>query len=74
MEAIVTAAVSLLLAGGALTAAMYFGVEQRLRDSLGFIPWIDWPDFLSALVVVAILAPILTLLPTLLVTRKYLKV
>jgi cell division transport system permease protein len=74
MEAIVTAAISLLLAGGALSAAMYFGVVQRLQDSLGFIPWIGWSDFANALVVVAVLAPVLTLLPTLLVTRKYLRV
>jgi cell division transport system permease protein len=74
MEALVTAAVAAVLAGGALTAAMYFGVEERLRESLGFIPWIDWTNFTNSLVVVVILAPILTLLPTLVLTRKYLKV
>lgn len=74
MEAIVTAAIGLVLAGGALAGLMYFGVEERLRESLGFIPWIDWSEFANAMLVVAILAPILTLLPTLVVTRKYLKV
>jgi cell division transport system permease protein len=74
MEALVTAAVAAVLAGGALTAAMYFGVEERLRESLGFIPWIDWSNFVNSLIVVAVLAPILTLLPTLVLTRKYLKV
>ncbi len=74
MEAVVTAAIAAVLAGGALTAAMYFGVEQRLRESLGFIPWIDWSNFVNAVIAVAILAPILTLIPTLVLTRKYLKV
>jgi cell division transport system permease protein len=74
MEALVTAAVAVVLAGGALTAAMYFGVEERLRESLGFIPWIDWPNFVSSIIAIAILAPLLTLLPTLVLTRKYLKV
>lgn len=74
MEALVTAAVAVVLAGGALTAAMYFGVEERLRESLGFIPWIDWPNFVNSIVAIAILAPLLTLLPTLVLTRKYLKV
>lgn len=74
MEALVTAAIGLVLAGGALAAAMYFGVEQRLRESLGFIPWIDWSNFVSSIIAVAILAPILTLIPTLVLTRKYLKV
>lgn len=74
MEALVTAAVAAVLAGGALTAAMYFGVEERLRESLGFIPWIDWTNFVNALIAIAIIAPLLTLLPTLVLTRKYLKV
>lgn len=74
MEALVTAAIAAVLAGGTLTATMYFGVEGRLMDSLGFIPWIDWPEFASSLIAIAVLAPILTLLPTLVLTRKYLKV
>jgi cell division transport system permease protein len=74
MEAVVTAVISFVLASGALTAAMYFGVVEDLQNSLGFIPWIDWSEFARAIVVAAILAPALTLLPTLLLTRKYLKV
>jgi cell division transport system permease protein len=74
VEALVTAAIALVLSVGALSAAMYFGVEQRLSNSIGFIPWIHWSNFTVAVVAVAILAPILTLLPTLVLTRKYLKV
>lgn len=74
MEALVTAAVAAVLACGTLTATMYFGVEGRLMDSLGFIPWISWTEFMNSLVAVVILAPILTVLPTLVLTRKYLKV
>jgi cell division transport system permease protein len=59
--------------GGTLAAAMYFGVEQRLQQSVGFIPWISWPSLWYAMIRVAILAPILTLVPTLLVSRKSLK-
>jgi cell division transport system permease protein len=74
LEALLTAAISIVLAGGVLTATMYFGVEQRLRDSLGFIPWIDWSNFWVALIVIAIVAPIVTVIPTLLVSRRSLKV
>jgi cell division transport system permease protein len=74
MEALVTAAISLVLSLGALGAFMYFGVDQWLSEELGFIPWIDWADTTTCIAVVAILAPVLTLLPTLVVTRKYLKV
>ncbi|KQW49287.1 cell division protein FtsX [Nocardioides sp. Root1257] len=74
MEALVTAAISLVLSLAALGGFMYFGVDQWLSEELGFIPWIDWADTTTCVLVVAILAPVLTLLPTLVVTRKYLKV
>jgi cell division transport system permease protein len=35
---------------------------------------VGWPEYLIAVLVVAILGPLLTLLPTLALTRKYLKV
>ena len=74
MEALVTAAIALVLSVGALVAFMYFGVEGWLTDQLGFIPWIDWSNVTTPIVAMAILAPVLTLLPTLVLTRKYLKV
>jgi cell division transport system permease protein len=74
MEALVTAAVSVGVAGGALGAFMWFGVHGRLEGLVGFIPWIGLQEFWVAAIVVAILGPVLTLLPTLVLTRKYLKV
>jgi cell division transport system permease protein len=74
MESLVTAAIALVLSLGALGSFMYFYVDRSLRHQLGFIPWINWSDTTTCIVVVAILAPVLTLLPTLVVTRKYLKV
>ena len=74
LEALVTAVISVGLATGALAAVMYFGVDQQLRDFIGFIPWIDWSEFGEAALVVLVLGPVLTLLPTLLLTRKYIKV
>ncbi|MBJ7355888.1 permease-like cell division protein FtsX [Nocardioides sp.] len=74
LEALVTAVVGVVLAGGALGAVMWFGVEQRISQTLSFMPWIGLPDFTTALIVIAVLGPLLTLLPTLALTRKYLKV
>jgi cell division transport system permease protein len=74
MEAVVTAAVSVGVAVGALGAFMWFGVHGQLEDLVGFIPWIGLQEFWVAAIVVAILGPLLTLLPTLVLTRKYLKV
>jgi cell division transport system permease protein len=74
MEALVTAVLGVGLAAGAMGAFMYFGVEQRLADFAGFIPWVGLPEYLVALLVVTVVGPVLTLLPTLVLTRKYLKV
>ncbi len=74
LEALVTAAIGVALAGGALGAFMYFGVHQRIANSISFMPWIGLEDYWTALAVIAVLGPLLTLLPTLLLTRKYLKV
>jgi len=74
LEALVTAAIGVALAGGALGAFMYFGVHERIADSISFMPWIGVQDYTTALAVIAVLGPLLTLLPTLLLTRKYLKV
>lgn len=74
MEALVTAAISVVIAVGALAAFMWFGVHKQLEDLVGFIPWIGVDEFTYAAIVVAILGPVLTLLPTLVLTRKYLKV
>jgi cell division transport system permease protein len=41
---------------------------------LGFIPWVGWPEYFIAVLAVAVLGPLLTLVPTLALTRKYLKV
>src|SRR3954464_11784549 len=74
LEALVTAAIGVVLAGAALGAFMYFGVQQRIAASISFMPWIGMEEYTTALIFIAILGPLLTLLPTLLLTRKYLKV
>lgn len=74
LEALVTALVGVLLAAGALGAFMYFGIHQRAGDQLKFMPWIGQPEYVVALAAIAALGPLLTVVPTLVLTRKYLKV
>jgi len=74
LEAVVTAVIGVALAGGTLGAFMYFVVHERIAAKASFMPWIGLSDYTTALIVIAILGPLLTLLPTLLLTRKYLKV
>jgi cell division transport system permease protein len=74
LEALVTAVIGVLLAAGALGAFMYFGIHERAGDQLKFMPWIGLEEYGVAVLVVAVLGPILTMIPTLVLTRKYLRV
>ena len=56
-----------------LAAFLHFAIGD-LADNLRFVPWIGWDEFWVAALAVGILGPLLTLLPTLVLTRKYLKV
>ena len=76
LEALVTALIGVALAAGALGGFMYFGDPPAGRGtSSNFMP----VDRLARVrrtpsAVIAILGPMLTLIPTLVLTRKYLKV
>ena len=74
LEAVVTAALGVVLAGGALAAFMRYGVHDHMAGDLNFIPWVGVHEYIQSLIVIAILGPVLTVVPTLVLTRKYLKV
>ncbi len=74
LEALVTAFIGVALAAGALGAFMYYGIFERAGDQLKFMPWIGMEEYTTAVIAIAILGPLLTVVPTLLLTRKYLKV
>jgi cell division transport system permease protein len=74
LESLVTALLGVALAGAALAAFMKWGVHDHMRTNLNFIPWVGTNEYVTALIVIAILGPLLTLVPTLVLTRKDLKV
>ncbi len=79
LEALVSAAIGVALATGALAAFTRFAILDGLADAIDFLPWIGWDDYVQTLIGtvppgVVILGPALTLIPTLLLTRKYIKV
>ncbi|MGI8578693.1 MAG: permease-like cell division protein FtsX [Nocardioidaceae bacterium] len=73
LEVVVSALVGAALACGTLAAALKF-IVPWLRGHLQLWPWIDWANAAQAMVVVVVIAVILAIIPTLLTTRKYLKV
>jgi cell division transport system permease protein len=74
LEALVTAFAGVVLAAGALGTFMQLGIKDGVEPQITFLPWVGWGDYLHALGWVAVIGPLLTLIPTLLLTRKYLKV
>lgn len=79
LESLVTAAIGVALTAGALAAFTKFAIMDGLADVIEFVPWIGWDEYVEALIGVlppgvVILGPALTLIPTLLLTRKYIKV
>lgn len=74
IETLVAALIGVVLASGTLLAFMYFVIYQRLRPGSSIVEWVDWQDAGVAIVGIAVLGVVLTLIPTLVMTRKYLKV
>ena len=74
LETLVAALVGVALAGGALSVFMYFVIYGKLRPGLHIVEWVTWHDALLAMGGISVIGVLLTLVPTLLQTRKYLKV
>ena len=74
LETLVAALVGVGLAAGTVLAFMYVVIYGRLRPTSTIVEWVDWHDSYVAIVGIAALGLLLTLLPTLVMTRKYLKV
>jgi cell division transport system permease protein len=74
MESLVAALIGVALAGTAIATFMYVVIYQMLRPTSNIVAWIDWADGAWAIGWVALIGLLLTLVPTLVMTRKYLKV
>jgi cell division transport system permease protein len=53
---------------------MYVVIYRTLRPSSNIVAWIDWGNAVWAIAIIAFIGLALTLLPTLVMTRKYLRV
>ena len=73
LEILFSAVVGAALACGAIAVAMQT-VVPWLHDHTSSWPWIGWPEARPILVVVCLIAVVLATIPTLAMTRKYLKV
>ena len=74
LESLVAGLIGVLIAGGALTAGYWFVIEQNARTSITALPWIGWMDLATAILSIAAVGVALAIIPTLLATRKYLRI
>ena len=74
LESLVAAVVGVALAAGSLMLFMWVVIYRTLRPSSNIVAWVDWGNAFWAIACIAIIGLALTMLPTLVMTRKYLKV
>lgn len=75
LEAVLAAVLSGLLACGALALFMRYLVYGVLRDgAYRFTPWVSWDEYYLVAGLTMALAVVVALIPTLVTTRKYLRV
>lgn len=74
LEALVAALAGAVLACGSLAAVEEFVIRRKAQVSIQSVPWIDWPDVGFTLMEVVVVGVVLSIIPTVLATRKYLRV
>ncbi len=74
LEALVAALLGIALAGAAIFAFLNIVVYRLLRPNSNLVAWIDYQDGVMAMVAMTCVGLVLTLVPTLVLTRKYLRV
>jgi cell division transport system permease protein len=73
-EAIIAALAGVALACVTLASGVYFIIMRKAEVSIQSLPWIGWQQAFLAMGGVAIVGLLLSIIPTLITTRKYLRV
>ena len=74
LEALFAGVVSTILSAAALLGSYEFLIERNAKVSIQALPWITWTDAWMAVGLVAVVAVVLSIVPTLITTRRYLRV
>lgn len=74
LESLFAGIIGIVLAGATLSAGIKFIVIDKAQVSIKSLAWIGWPEGWLAMIWVASVGVILSIIPTLIATRKYLKV
>lgn len=74
LESLVAGVLGSALACGTLAAGKYFLIDKNAQVSIKTLRWIDWAQTGWVLAAVAAVGILLSIIPTLIATRKYLRV
>ena len=74
LESLIAGLIGILIASATLAVGYYFIVVQNAQTLITALPWIGWPDLLSAILIIAVVGIALAIIPTLFATRKYVQV
>lgn len=74
LETLAAAFIAIALSSAAIAGFMQFAVYGWLRQNSRVMAWISWDDALTAGLWVGVIGILLTAVPTLVMTRKYLKI
>lgn len=74
LESLIAGLVGVLVAAGTLAIGYYLVIDQNAKTSIQALPWIDWSHVTTAILAMAAVGVALAIIPTLLATRKYLRI
>lgn len=74
LESLFAGVVGIVLAGATMAAAVKFAIIDKAQVSIQSLAWIGWPEAGIAMLGVAGVGILLSIVPTLIATRRYLKV
>lgn len=74
LESLLAALAGVALAAATMIALVYFLIVRNAQVSIKTVGWIGWPETGLAIAGVALVAVILSIIPTLIATRRYLRV
>lgn len=74
LESLIAGGIGIILASIAVTFGYWFVVVENAATSITALPWIGWGDLGTAILGIAAVGVTLSIVPTLLATRKYLRI
>jgi len=74
LESLIAALIGAVLASGTLIFGVWFIIMRNAQRTLEAFRWVGWPQTLIAVVSVVVVAIVLSIIPTIISARRYLRV